>query len=233
VAVVGRDPRTSGEFLEGRGSWPAWPAPAWTCLRLGVIPHARGRVPNGRARRRVRRDAVGPATTPPPDQRDQVLRARGGLKLPDAAEDEIERRLAAVSSATGSSATGSSATGSSATGSSATGSSATGSSATGSSATGACRGRPAGAWLRPGDGCIAGSANATSTTCCPTLPGSGDGAPLAGVAGWWSTARHGSRLRHRAADACAERVPRSSPSARSPMGTTSTRACGLDEPGRG
>jgi phosphoglucosamine mutase len=36
-AVVGRDPRASGEFLEARW-WPVWPAPASTWSGSGVVP---------------------------------------------------------------------------------------------------------------------------------------------------------------------------------------------------
>jgi len=124
VAVVGRDPRTSGEFLEA-AVVAGLASSGMDVLRLGVIPTPAVAYLTGAL------DAdfgvmLSASHNPAPDNGIKFF-ARGGRKLPDEAEDEIERRLAAVSSATGSSAPGSSAPGSSAPGSSAPGSSAPGS----------------------------------------------------------------------------------------------------------
>jgi phosphoglucosamine mutase len=171
VAVVGRDPRTSGEFLEA-AVVAGLASSGVDVLRLGVIPTP------AVAYLTAALDAefgvmLSASHNPAPDNGIKFF-ARGGLKLPDAAEDEIERRLAAVSSATGSSATGSSATGSSATGPSATGPSATGPSATG----------PAGGGLPElGFGRVTDASQERERYLdhlLSTLPGSGDGAPLAG-----------------------------------------------------
>jgi phosphoglucosamine mutase len=108
MAVVGRDPRTSGEFLEA-AVVAGLASSGVDVLRLGVIPTP------AVAYLTAALDAdfgvmLSASHNPAPDNGIKFF-ARGGLKLPDAAEDEIERRLAAVSSTTGSSATGSSATG--------------------------------------------------------------------------------------------------------------------------
>jgi phosphoglucosamine mutase len=161
VAVVGRDPRTSGEFLEA-AVVAGLASSGVDVLRLGVIPTP------AVAYLTAALDAefgvmLSASHNPAPDNGIKFF-ARGGLKLPDAAEDEIERRLAAVSSATGSSATGSSATGSPATGSSTT-------------------------WPAGGGPPELGFGRVTDASqerdryldhLLSTLPGSGDGAPLAG-----------------------------------------------------
>jgi phosphoglucosamine mutase len=91
-AVVGRDPRTSGEFLEA--AVVAGLASAGVdVLRLGVIPTPAVAYLT---------DALGAdfgvmlsaSHNPAPDNGIKFF-ARGGRKLPDAAEDEIERRLSA------------------------------------------------------------------------------------------------------------------------------------------
>jgi phosphoglucosamine mutase len=91
-AVVGRDPRTSGEFLEA--AVVAGLASAGVdVLRLGVIPTPAVAYLT---------DALGAdfgvmlsaSHNPAPDNGIKFF-ARGGRKLPDAAEDEIERRLTA------------------------------------------------------------------------------------------------------------------------------------------
>jgi phosphoglucosamine mutase len=118
VAVVGRDPRTSGEFLEA--AVVAGLASAGVdVLRLGVIPTPAVAYLTGAL------DAdfgvmLSASHNPAPDNGIKFF-ARGGRKLPDEAEDEIERRLAAISAAPGPAAAGSPGTGSSAPGSSATG----------------------------------------------------------------------------------------------------------------
>jgi len=109
VAVVGRDPRTSGEFLEA-AVVAGLASSGMDVLRLGVIPTPAVAYLTGAL------DAdfgvmLSASHNPAPDNGIKFF-ARGGRKLPDEAEDEIERRLAAVSSATGSSAPGSSAPGS-------------------------------------------------------------------------------------------------------------------------
>jgi phosphoglucosamine mutase len=114
VAVVGRDPRTSGEFLEA-AVVAGLASSGMDVLRLGVIPTPAVAYLTGAL------DAdfgvmLSASHNPAPDNGIKFF-ARGGCKLPDEAEDEIERRLAALSSTTGSSTTGSSTTGSSATGS--------------------------------------------------------------------------------------------------------------------
>jgi phosphoglucosamine mutase len=91
-AVVGRDPRTSGEFLEA-AVVAGLASSGVDVLRLGVIPTPAVAYLT---------DALGAdfgvmlsaSHNPAPDNGIKFF-ARGGLKLPDAAEDEIERRLAA------------------------------------------------------------------------------------------------------------------------------------------
>ena len=98
VAVVGRDPRTSGEFLEA--AVVAGLASAGVdVLRLGVIPTPAVAFLTGAL------DAdfgvmLSASHNPAPDNGIKFF-GRGGLKLPDAAEDEIELRLAAESSSAG------------------------------------------------------------------------------------------------------------------------------------
>jgi phosphoglucosamine mutase len=99
VAVVGRDPRTSGEFLEA-AVVAGLASSGVDVLRLGVIPTP------AVAYLTAALDAdfgvmLSASHNPAPDNGIKFF-ARGGLKLPDAAEDEIERRLAALSSTTGS-----------------------------------------------------------------------------------------------------------------------------------
>jgi phosphoglucosamine mutase len=92
VAVVGRDPRTSGEFLEA-AVVAGLASSGVDVLRLGVIPTPAVAYLT---------DALGAdfgvmlsaSHNPAPDNGIKFF-ARGGLKLPDAAEDAIERRLAA------------------------------------------------------------------------------------------------------------------------------------------
>jgi phosphoglucosamine mutase len=89
-AVVGRDPRTSGEFLEA--AVVAGLASAGVdVLRLGVLPTPAVAYLTGAL------DAdfgvmLSASHNPAPDNGIKFF-ARGGLKLPDEAEDEIERRL--------------------------------------------------------------------------------------------------------------------------------------------
>src|SRR6266851_4549231 len=102
VAVVGRDPRASGEFLEA-AVVAGLASSGVDVLRLGIIPTP------AVAYLTAALDAdfgvmLSASHNPAPDNGIKFF-ARGGLKLPDAAEDEIERRLAAVSSTTGSSTT--------------------------------------------------------------------------------------------------------------------------------
>jgi len=100
VAVVGRDPRTSGEFLEA-AVVAGLASSGVDVLRLGVIPTPAVAYLT---------DALdvdfgvmlSASHNPAPDNGIKFF-ARGGRKLPDEAEDEIERRLAAASSTTGSS----------------------------------------------------------------------------------------------------------------------------------
>jgi phosphoglucosamine mutase len=98
VAVVGRDPRTSGEFLEA--AVVAGLASAGVdVLRLGVLPTPAVAYLTGAL------DAdfgvmLSASHNPAPDNGIKFF-ARGGLKLPDEAEDEIERRLAGPPGGTG------------------------------------------------------------------------------------------------------------------------------------
>jgi phosphoglucosamine mutase len=108
VAVVGRDPRTSGEFLEA-AVVAGLASSGVDVLRLGVVPTPAVAYLTGAL------DAdfgvmLSASHNPAPDNGIKFF-ARGGRKLPDEAEDEIERRLAAVSATTGSTPAGSSATG--------------------------------------------------------------------------------------------------------------------------
>ena len=146
VAVVGRDPRTSGEFLEA-AVVAGLASSGVDVLRLGVIPTP------AVAYLTAALDAefgvmLSASHNPAPDNGIKFF-ARGGLKLPDAAEDEIERRLAAVSSAAGPSAAG-----------------------------------PAGGGLPElGFGRVTDASQERERYLdhlLSTLPGSGDGAPLAG-----------------------------------------------------
>jgi phosphoglucosamine mutase len=91
VAVVGRDPRTSGEFLEA--AVVAGLAGAGVdVLRLGVIPTPG--VAHLTAELGADLGVMLSASHNPAADNGIKLFARGGFKLPDAAEDEIEARLA-------------------------------------------------------------------------------------------------------------------------------------------
>jgi len=97
VAVVGRDPRVSGEFLEA--AVVAGLAGAGVdVLRLGVIPTP------GVAYLTGALDAafgvvISASHNPAPDNGIKFF-GRGGVKLPDAVEDDIEARLTATGAAT-------------------------------------------------------------------------------------------------------------------------------------
>ena len=91
VAVVGRDPRTSGEFLEA-AVVAGLASSGVDVLRLGIIPTP------AVAYLTDALDAefgvmLSASHNPAPDNGIKFF-ARGGRKLPDEAEDEIERRLA-------------------------------------------------------------------------------------------------------------------------------------------
>ena len=91
VAVVGRDPRASGEFLES--AVVAGLAGAGVdVLRLGVIPTPA--VAFLTADTSADLGIMLSASHNPAKDNGIKLFARGGFKLPDAAEDEIEARLA-------------------------------------------------------------------------------------------------------------------------------------------
>jgi phosphoglucosamine mutase len=92
VAVVGRDPRRSGEFLEA-AVVAGLASSGVDVLRLGVIPTPAVAFLTDAL------DAdfgvvLSASHNPAPDNGIKFF-ARGGLKLPDEAEDEIERRLSA------------------------------------------------------------------------------------------------------------------------------------------
>ena len=91
VAVVGRDPRASGEFLEA-AVVAGLAASGVDVLRLGVIPTP------AVAYLTAALDAdfgvmLSASHNPAPDNGIKIF-ARGGVKLPDAVEDQIEARLA-------------------------------------------------------------------------------------------------------------------------------------------
>ncbi len=99
LAVVGRDPRTSGEFLEA-AVVAGLASSGVDVRRLGVVPTP------AVAYLTAALDAdfgvmLSASHNPAPDNGIKFF-ARGGLKLPDAAEDEIERRLAAQPAGEGS-----------------------------------------------------------------------------------------------------------------------------------
>jgi len=101
-AVVGRDPRTSGEFLEA-AVVAGLASSGVDVLRLGVIPTP------AVAYLTEALDAdfgvmLSASHNPAPDNGIKFF-ARGGRKLPDAAEDEIERRLTAPHGGNGSNGT--------------------------------------------------------------------------------------------------------------------------------
>ncbi|MGH3275395.1 MAG: phosphoglucosamine mutase [Streptosporangiaceae bacterium] len=91
VAVVGRDPRASGEFLEAAVA-AGLAASGVDVLRLGVVPTPAVAylTPELGADFGVMLSA---SHNPAPDNGIKFF-ARGGVKLPDAVEDEIEARLA-------------------------------------------------------------------------------------------------------------------------------------------
>jgi len=101
VAVVGRDPRASGEFLEA-AVVAGLAASGVDVLRLGVIPTP------AVAYLTAALDAdfgvmLSASHNPAPDNGIKIF-ARGGVKLPDAVEDQIEARLAEAADETAASA---------------------------------------------------------------------------------------------------------------------------------
>jgi phosphoglucosamine mutase len=98
VAVVGRDPRASGEFLEA-AVVAGLAASGVDVLRLGVVPTPAVAylTPELGADFGVMLSA---SHNPAPDNGIKFF-ARGGVKLPDAVEDELEARLASAGPAPG------------------------------------------------------------------------------------------------------------------------------------
>src|SRR5271165_2706387 len=95
-AVVGRDPRASGEFLEA-AVVAGLAASGVDVVRLGVMPTP------AVAHLTAALDAefgvvLSASHNPAPDNGIKFF-ARGGLKLPDALEDEIEAQLASLNDA--------------------------------------------------------------------------------------------------------------------------------------
>jgi phosphoglucosamine mutase len=95
-AVVGRDPRASGEFLEA-AVVAGLAASGVDVIRLGVMPTP------AVAHLTAALDAdfgvvLSASHNPAPDNGIKFF-ARGGVKLPDAVEDEIEARLAGLTGA--------------------------------------------------------------------------------------------------------------------------------------
>jgi phosphoglucosamine mutase len=91
VAVVGRDPRASGEFLEA-AVVAGLASSGVDVLRLGVIPTPGVAYLTGALGAEFG-VVLSASHNPAPDNGIKFF-ARGGLKLPDQAEDDIERRLA-------------------------------------------------------------------------------------------------------------------------------------------
>jgi phosphoglucosamine mutase len=96
VAVVGRDPRASGEFLEA-AVVAGLAASGVDVIRLGVMPTP------AVAHLTAALDAdfgvvLSASHNPAPDNGIKFF-ARGGLKLPDAVEDEIEAQLTSLTGA--------------------------------------------------------------------------------------------------------------------------------------
>jgi phosphoglucosamine mutase len=97
-AVVGRDPRASGEFLEA-AVVAGLAASGVDVIRLGVMPTP------AVAHLTAALDAefgvvLSASHNPAPDNGIKFF-ARGGVKLPDAVEDEIEARLAGLNGSAG------------------------------------------------------------------------------------------------------------------------------------
>jgi phosphoglucosamine mutase len=97
-AVVGRDPRASGEFLEA-AVVAGLAASGVDVVRLGVVPTP------AVAHLTAALDAefgvvLSASHNPAPDNGIKFF-ARGGVKLPDAVEDEIEARLAGLNGTAG------------------------------------------------------------------------------------------------------------------------------------
>jgi phosphoglucosamine mutase len=92
VAVVGRDPRASGEFLEA-AVVAGLAGSGVDVLRLGVIPTPA--VAYLTAELGAEFGVMLSASHNPAPDNGIKFFARGGVKLPDAVEDEIEARLAA------------------------------------------------------------------------------------------------------------------------------------------
>jgi phosphoglucosamine mutase len=90
VAVVGRDPRASGEFLEA-AVLAGLAGAGVDVLRLGVIPTPG--VAHLTAELGADLGVMLSASHNPAADNGIKLFARGGFKLPDAAEDEIETRM--------------------------------------------------------------------------------------------------------------------------------------------
>jgi phosphoglucosamine mutase len=91
VAVVGRDPRASGEFLEA-AVVSGLAGAGVDVLRLGVVPTPG--VAYLTAALGADLGVMLSASHNPASDNGIKLFARGGFKLPDAAEDEIEARMA-------------------------------------------------------------------------------------------------------------------------------------------
>ncbi len=90
VAVVGRDPRASGEFLEA-AVVAGLAESGVDVLRLGVVPTPAVAYLTGELGADL--GVVLSASHNPAQDNGIKFFARGGLKLPDAVEDEIEHRL--------------------------------------------------------------------------------------------------------------------------------------------
>ena len=88
-SAVTRAPRASSSR---RPWWPAWPVPGVDVAPARRHPDARRGLPDRGAGCRLRRGHLR-EPQPGPGQRDQVLRPAAAVKLPDAAEDEIEAQL--------------------------------------------------------------------------------------------------------------------------------------------
>ena len=192
VALVGRDPRASGQFLEA--AVVAGLAGAGVdVLRLGVLPTPAVAYLTGA----LAADfgvMLSASHNPAPDNGIKFF-ARGGLKLPDAVEDEIERSLAPMShpgrpvrpAGNGHAGTrdGATAAGAAADGATAAGAAAAGATAAGATAAGAPL-RQAGPDVLPraGFGQVTDAADEVERYLAhllATLPESAGHAPLTGL----------------------------------------------------
>ena len=90
-AVVGRDPRASGEFLEA-AVVAGLASAGVNVIRLGIVPTPGRRLPDRLTAAPISGVMLSASHNPMPDNGIKFF-ARGGNKLDDALEDAIERRM--------------------------------------------------------------------------------------------------------------------------------------------